>query len=681
MPSSPRLLTPAAARTAPIVRLADFYLRCKKAYFNTGTPLVDDDTFDAIERVFRERAPDHPYLKVTGAVSIGKTGLPFWMGSQDKVYPSDTKAFDRWRRRVPATVPCVASVKLDGVSAILEITSQTARFLSRGDGTTASDWTPHMAHMDTLRGPVRAVQRQLARSPERTVVLRGEAIMSHAQYDAHRAACKWTSTARNVVSGLLNAKPKPAGDPATLALAWVDVVFYEVVQPTDLTPTEQLRWLHRHGFLTVGASLGAACNASTLPTGFGLKDLEPLFWTYRERSPYATDGVVVTADQRYTRNTSGNPGYSFAFKIQVNDASQTATTTVTKVEWNVSRTGFLKPTIVLEPVRIGGVVVRRATGFHYKFIRDHRVGKGARVQVRRSGDVIPNVVAVVTPAASADLPPVGTYTLSSSGVDAVAGADAGAASIYTADLHTEQVGYFFRVLKVGHMGTKTVERFVSRGYTDPFAVLAVSAEEMATWEGFASKSSAVLAEEMRERARAATALQWVQAGAVFGRGVGERKLRTAATHAPDLFSPTPLSSTQTVALRQALLATDGFQASTVDKLLAGRPAFVALWANVQAYLQSVGAPALREVRRTRRATRATARAPLVGQVFCFTGFRSAELKHAIETLGGEVVGSLTQRVTTLVRDKAGVEGSKVKQARQRGVEVVLREVVARRVGR
>ena len=414
---APKHLTPAQAQTAPLEVLATFYSACKDAYYNTDAPLLSDDEFDALERVFRKRAPQHPALHETGAavdqihvVSGRSVKLPHWMGSQDKMYPEDTTAFRRWRKRVPESHSCLASMKLDGLSAILVITATDARLLSRGDGRMASDWTTHMQHMPHLQQSVRSVQQWLqtqgAGSPHRTitVVVRGEAIMSHTAYNTHREQREWTSTARNVVSGLLNAKESDAE-----ALSWVDLLCYEVVEPRSWAPTEQLTWLDSHRFQTVSHSLGSASNASILPPGFDLTDLEPLFWKYREQSPYATDGVVVVEDAAYTRNTAGNPKYGFAFKIRVDDASQVAETVVEGVEWNIARTGYLKPTIVLREVDIGGVHVRRATGYNYKFVVDNRIGHGARVQVRRCGDVIPNITAVRRAAPEPAYPPFGTF--------------------------------------------------------------------------------------------------------------------------------------------------------------------------------------------------------------------------------------------------------------------------------
>lgn len=674
MPSTRKRRTPRnatfdahTAQTADPHALAAFYDKCKDAYFNTGTPLVDDDTFDEIERVLRAKLPSHRGLTVTGAklsshLTKSKTKLPYWMGSQDKVYPDDTKAFARWRKANPVPTRCLASVKLDGLSAILVIRQQGVQFLSRGDGTYATDWSHHLPKMPRLMDAVTRVQQAWGQTSSShnattTVVVRGEAIMSHDSFATNKAKHQWTSTARNIVSGLLNAKRvKPDEEHA---LGDIDVVCYEVIAPLLPSVSAQYRWLHTHGFLTVQHSLGKQCNAHVLPTDFTLSTLEPLFWTYRKESPYATDGVVVTTDVVPARNTSANPKYAFAFKIRVNDASQTAETTVTEVEWNPSRHGYLVPTIVMEPVRIGGVTVGRATGVHYQFIHTNRIGKGARVRVRRCGDVIPNVVGVLQPAKHTALPPKGTYTVSANGVHAIG----------TKGNVGKQLAHFFKVLGVEGLSEKTVEKFVANGCTTEFEMLRVSADTVRTWDSFQEKRSTAIVTSMQTRAKHASALDWVRAKDVFGKGIGTKKLHALATHAPQLFAAHALTPAQTAQLRDTLLHTDGFETTTVEQLLAHRPAFVAYWHDVRTYLASVGAnvPTFAQ-----RQTPRTKTGDLVGKVYYFTGFRDAALRSQLEARGAVVADSFTKSVNVVVRKDASVNNSRVVDARARGAAVVER---------
>lgn len=102
---------------------------------------------------------------------------------------------------------------------------------------------------------------------------------------------------------------------------------------------------------------------------------------------------MITTSEPYERNTSGNPDYAFAFKI--NSLEDTVETRVIDISWNVSKRGLIKPTVRLEPVDVGGVTIQNATGFNAKFVTENHVGKGAVVQIVRSGDVIPHIVSVI----------------------------------------------------------------------------------------------------------------------------------------------------------------------------------------------------------------------------------------------------------------------------------------------
>ena len=683
-------LTQATARTVSVDALADFYLRCKHAYFYTDAPLVDDDTFDAIEAVFRERAPKHAALRVTGAAGVvapgGKCALPYWMGSQDKVYPdkAGATAFASWRKFVAAhydgDVPCSATVKLDGLSAILVVTAAGAQLLSRGDGTTAQDWSHHLPHLTTLRQPIAKLRRTVrdGRVPGARLVLRAEAIMSRAAFRQHQAAHQWTKTPRNVVSGLLNAKHS---DPALLAL--VHLVAYEVVEPSGLVPTDQLAFLDKHAVTNVGTSLGAPCRAVHLVPAFTLAELEPLFWRFRERSPYDTDGVVVTVDCPYARNTKDNPKYAFAFKIKVNDATQVGETDVVGVEWNVSRHGQWKPTILVSPVVVGGVTIQRATGFHAKFVAEQHVGPGARVRIRRCGDVIPNVVAVLRPGTPAS-PPKGTFQWGDTRVDLVLHPPCppvwerlhlgGTASVRAAHFacRTEQLAHFLKTLHVHSASSKTVAKFVDHGYTDPFALLAVDAATVSAWDGFAPKSSAALVAGFAT-CRDQPAPKWIVAADAFGRGFAERKLTAVVGAVPELLRADPLTKHQAGALRTLLLAAPGCQARTADALLAAHPGYVAYWKRVRAF---VGTDVVWAVSAPTTTAPVATDGPMRGKVVRFTGFRDDALAAKLRAQGAEVVSGTPKRLNTVVWSaEKGPMSAKVKRMQAEGMTVWERGAV------
>ena len=91
---------------------------------------------------------------------------------------------------------------------------------------------------------------------------------------------------------------------------------------------------------------------------------------------------------------------------------------VVDVIWNASKSGYLKPRVRIEPVNIGGVKIEYATGFNGNFIEENKIGVGAIIQIVRSGDVIPHIKSVTTPAEKTKMPDV-PYTWTDTHVDII----------------------------------------------------------------------------------------------------------------------------------------------------------------------------------------------------------------------------------------------------------------------
>ena len=93
--------------------------------------------------------------------------------------------------------------------------------------------------------------------------------------------------------------------------------------------------------------------------------LSSILIDWRTNYMYEIDGIIVGDDHIYPR-TNKNPEHAFAFKMVISD--QVAEAKVVDVEWNVSKTGYLKPRVEIEPIRLGGVTIKHATGFNGNFI-------------------------------------------------------------------------------------------------------------------------------------------------------------------------------------------------------------------------------------------------------------------------------------------------------------------------
>ncbi|OPJ64181.1 NAD-dependent DNA ligase LigA [Clostridium oryzae] len=115
----------------------------------------------------------------------------------------------------------------------------------------------------------------------------------------------------------------------------------------------------------------------------------------RDSLNYDIDGVVIVIDDMRTRNLLGYtvkfPKWAIAFKFEALEV----TTKILEVEWNVGRSGRVSPTALLEPVELGGVTVKRATLNNMDDIKRKGVRLGARVLIRRSNDVIPEIMGTV----------------------------------------------------------------------------------------------------------------------------------------------------------------------------------------------------------------------------------------------------------------------------------------------
>ena len=122
---------------------------------------------------------------------------------------------------------------------------------------------------------------------------------------------------------------------------------------------------------------------------------------YRLDSEYDIDGIIVTDNGSHEANKSGNPEHAFAFKSN----GMGEDTSVEKVDWNISKHGYLIPRLKVEPVTIEGTKIQYATAFNAKYVLSNRIGPGTKVRIIRSGDVIPYVIEIIEPTKAQMLTP------------------------------------------------------------------------------------------------------------------------------------------------------------------------------------------------------------------------------------------------------------------------------------
>lgn len=126
-----------------------------------------------------------------------------------------------------------------------------------------------------------------------------------------------------------------------------------------------------------------------------IRDIYNDFKEKRENYKYLTDGLVVKCGDLDKRKVMGNdktyPKHSFAIKFPANISE----TTVKELEWTLTKTKDLNVVAILEPVQLDGTIVKRANACNAKYCVDKGIYKGSTVQIRKAGDIIPQIINTV----------------------------------------------------------------------------------------------------------------------------------------------------------------------------------------------------------------------------------------------------------------------------------------------
>jgi DNA ligase (NAD+) len=285
-------------------------------------------------------------------------------------------------------VDYVSELKIDGVAiSLLYEGGRLVQAATRGDGRVGEDVTANIATIE-------AIPERLPKGAPDVVEVRGEVYMSTTAFEALNARQAEAEerlfiNPRNSAAGSLRQK-----DPAVTAARPLAIWCYGVgaLEGAEVSShSDALELLRAHGLrvnpLTAIhddlASVAARCAENE---------------ALRAELDYEIDGVVIKIDsfdqQRALGSIGKDPRWAVAFKF----APTTATTRLLGIGINVGRTGALNPYAMLEPVQVGGVIVKLATLHNEDDIRRKDVRVGDTVIVQRAGDVIPQVVGPLTSA-------------------------------------------------------------------------------------------------------------------------------------------------------------------------------------------------------------------------------------------------------------------------------------------
>ena len=354
-------------------------------YYVLDEPTVSDKQYDelynellALEKETGIVFPDSPTRRIGGEPI--KEFKPHT--HLKKLYSLDKcNSFDElreWDAKIKKIAPDAVytlEYKLDGLT--LSLTYENGYFkgaATRGNGETGEDVTAQVSTIKSI---------PLSVPYKGTFEAQGEGIMRlSALKKYNETASEPLKNARNGVAGAIRNL-----DPKVTASRNLDIIFYNVnyIEGKDISSQrESIAFLKDNGFKTEML--------------FVSQDIEEIIGRInsvdRKALDFLIDGMVIKVDDIRLREKLGYtdkfPRWAMAYKFEAEE-----TTTVLKdVVWNVGRTGKLTPLASLEPVELCGATVSRATLNNYGDIVRKKVKKGSRVFVRRSNDVIPEILGV-----------------------------------------------------------------------------------------------------------------------------------------------------------------------------------------------------------------------------------------------------------------------------------------------
>ena len=638
-------------------------------YYVLDDPEITDAEYDALmrelaalEEAHPELAdPDSPSRRVGGevAASFEPVMHEIPMLSLDNVFSEELlRAFDARVRRATGlpSVEYVAEPKIDGLA--ISLTYRDGRLsvgATRGDGERGENVT---ANLRTIR----SIPLILPDGAPESLTVRGEVYMRKPDFvglneEREERGEPVFANPRNAAAGSLRQQ-----DPHVTASRKLDAFFYYLPISEQLganTHWEALERMRNLGF-RVNDKI-TLCRDIEQVIAF-IHDIAGM----RESLPYEIDGAVVKVNrfdlQRDLGFTSRSPRWATAYKYP----AQQAETTVRDIVVQVGRTGVLTPTAEFEPVDVGGVTVSRASLHNQDYVRAKDIRVGDRVIIQRAGDVIPEVVRVLTErrnglerefAMPAICPECGSGVVREAGEAATRCVNLSC----PARIREGLIHFASRdAMDIDGMGPSTVERLLAAGLVRNVAdIYTLTREQLKGIERMGEKSAANLAAAI-DNSKANPLYRVIFALGI--RHVGENVAKLLAGHFRSM---------------------DALACATHVDLLSVPTVGEAIADSVVTFFESeenraaIGRLAEAGVRMADEAptgseTPGVNRSEFQGKSFVFTGalkrFTRQRAEEIAEMLGGRAASSVSRKTDYVVAGEDA--GSKLARARELGVPVL-----------
>ena len=349
--------------------LAEEIRRHRYLYYNEQ-PEISDTKYDALEDELKELDPENAILFKIGVDSsemFTKREHIIPMTSQDKV--TSPPEFLKWaQKRNYKTF--IVQFKLDGISIELQYEEGIFQYaITRGDGKVGDDVSANVINMKGFIPKLRSTF---------TGATRAEVLLYH---DIFEKNYNDKQNCRNAASGLVRRKDG-------IGSRDLNLVFYDAISLNDevvfQSETQKIKWLKDEGLPTI--------LTKTVKTPQEVIDIrEDVMTNIRNTLNYDIDGLVIKGKAIDLEDMKrARPMKQIAFKFQADEIE----TTLLDVEWSISGQNYT-PVAIVEPVRLMGTTVSRASLANPNLIKDLGLKIGSEVFISKRGDIIPKIERVI----------------------------------------------------------------------------------------------------------------------------------------------------------------------------------------------------------------------------------------------------------------------------------------------
>ncbi|MXZ47691.1 MAG: NAD-dependent DNA ligase LigA [Candidatus Dadabacteria bacterium] len=683
-------LTKKQAR-AEISRLREEIRRHDHLYYAESNPEIPDADYDRLMRRLVEleqdyglAVPDSPSQRVAGEVA--EQFNPFshvipMMSIDNAVDEQETREFDKRIKRFLKTeeeIEYVLQPKFDGVSASLTYAEgKLLHGATRGDGKTGEEIT---ANVKTVRSVPLALSGR-GRKPK-LVEIRGEVVFPKSLFAKLNEELKKLNEELEKENETLlkeDKKPKPLRtlfknprNAASGSLRQLDssvtarrpLHFYAwgvgSCEGVDLRDELEIyEAFHKWGFI---AEEPRGCLGIDQAIEYA-RELE----RKRDSIDYEIDGAVLKVRSRRLQEILGTTAKYPRWSVAIKFSPKQVTTKIRYITIQVGRTGHLTPVAELEPVKISGIEIKRASLHTEDTVREKDVRIGDTVVVQRAGDVIPEVVEVVPskergkesfsmpkdcPRCEASIEREGSFHLCPN--TSCPAQIKGRISLFASR----------NAFDIEGLGGKRVEQLINEGILRNMAdIFTLRREQLLGLEGFAEKSVENLLEEI-EKSRDVSFERFLNSLSI--KHVGSR---TAQTLAREFRTPESLMG----ATAEDLIRVDGVGEELAQSILR-------FFEDPER--KSVVEALLRQVRIEEEPEPSGENEKISGKTFVLTGTLSVtreQVKSEIERLGGKVVNSVSGKTDFLVSG-ADPGTTKLQKARELGTDIITEEHLKSLIG-